>query len=74
VNLTINLEGIMVLYRKWNFCQWRDADNPNQWMRTHGNEHCEFDDNGLMPIRDMSANDDLIKESERLYRMVHALV
>jgi hypothetical protein len=37
--------------------EWRDADNPNQWMRTHGNEHWEFDDNGLMRVRDMSAND-----------------
>jgi nuclear transport factor 2 (NTF2) superfamily protein len=26
-------------------------------MRTHSNEHWEFDDNGLMRIRDMSAND-----------------
>ena len=42
--------------------EWRDADNPNQWMRTHGNEHWEFEDSGLMRIRDMSANDYLIKE------------
>jgi len=48
--------------------EWRDADNPNRWMRTHGNEHWEFDDNGLMRIRDMSANDYPIKESERCYR------
>jgi len=48
--------------------EWRDADNPNQWMRTHGNEHWEFDDNGLMCIRDMSANDYPIEESERRYR------
>ena len=47
--------------------EWRDADNPGQWMRTHGNEHWEFDDNGLMRIRDMSANDYPIKESERRY-------
>ena len=46
----------------------RDADNPKQWMRTHGNEHWEFDDNGLMRMRDMSANDYPIKESERRYR------
>jgi len=37
----------------------------NQWYRTHGNEHWEFDDNGLMKIRDMSANDIKINESER---------
>ena len=48
--------------------EWRDADNPGQWMRTHGNEHWEFDDNGLMRVRDMSANDYPIKESERRYR------
>jgi uncharacterized protein len=48
--------------------EWRDADNPNQWMRTHGNEHWEFNDDGLMRIRDMSANDYHIKESERRYR------
>jgi hypothetical protein len=48
--------------------EWRDADNPNRWMRTHGNEHWEFDDNGLMRIRDMSANDYPIKELERRYR------
>ena len=40
----------------------------SQWMRTHGNEHWEFEDNGLMRIRDMSANDYPIKELERKYR------
>lgn len=48
--------------------EWRDADNPNQWMRTHGNEHWEFNYDSLMRIRDMSANDYPIKESERRYR------
>ena len=48
--------------------EWRDADNPSQWMRTHGNEHWEFEDSGLMRIRDMSANDYPIKESERRYK------
>ena len=48
--------------------EWRDADNPSQWMRTHGNEHWEFDGNGLMQIRDMSANDYPIQASERRYR------
>jgi nuclear transport factor 2 (NTF2) superfamily protein len=48
--------------------EWRDADNPAQWMRTHGNEHWEFDDDGLMRIRDMSANDYPIDESDRRYR------
>jgi nuclear transport factor 2 (NTF2) superfamily protein len=45
--------------------EWRDADNPTQWMRTHGNEHWEFDDNGLMSRRDMSANDYPIDEKSR---------
>jgi nuclear transport factor 2 (NTF2) superfamily protein len=48
--------------------EWRDADNPSQWMRTHGNEHWEFDDNGLMRRRDMSANDYPINEAERRYK------
>ena len=48
--------------------EWRNADNPSQWMRTHGNEHWEFDENGLMRRRDMSANDYPIKESERRYK------
>jgi nuclear transport factor 2 (NTF2) superfamily protein len=47
--------------------EWRDADNPTPWMRTHGNEHWEFDDEGLMRRRDMSANDYPIKESDRRY-------
>jgi nuclear transport factor 2 (NTF2) superfamily protein len=48
--------------------EWRDADNPIQWLRTHGNEHWEFDYDGLMSKRDMSANDYPIEESERRYR------
>ena len=47
--------------------EWRDADT-GKWYRTHGNEHWEFDDDGLMRIRDMSANDVPIQESERRYR------
>ena len=43
--------------------EWHDA--AGQWYRTHGNEHWEFDDNGLMRRRDMSANDIPIQESER---------
>ena len=43
--------------------EWHDASG--QWFRTHGNEHWEFDDNGLMRRRDMSANDIPIQESER---------
>ena len=44
--------------------EWRSADS-GQWYRTHGNEHWEFDDSGLMKKRDMSANDIPILESER---------
>lgn len=44
--------------------EWRDAAT-GQWMRTHGNEHGEFDENGRMRRRDMSANDYPIGESER---------
>lgn len=44
--------------------EWRDAET-NQWYRTHGNEHWEFDADGLMRRRDMSANDILIQENER---------
>ena len=40
-------------------------DAAGQWFRTHGNEHWEFDDDGLMSRRDMSANDIPIDESER---------
>ncbi len=43
--------------------EWHDSSG--QWYRTHGNEHWEFDENGLMRRRDMSANDIPIQESER---------
>ena len=43
-------------------------DHDGNWFRTHGNEHWEFDANGLMQRRDMSANDVAIAESERRYR------
>ena len=36
-------------------CEWHDS--AGQWYRTHGNEHWEFDADGLMRRRDMSAND-----------------
>ena len=44
--------------------EWQDAVS-SQWKRTHGNEHWQFDNEGLMEIRDMSANDVKIKASER---------
>ena len=46
--------------------EWHDETG--QWYRTHGNEHWEFDEEGLMRRRDMSANDIPIEESERRYR------
>jgi nuclear transport factor 2 (NTF2) superfamily protein len=41
----------------------RDADG--QWWRSHGNEHWEFDANGLMRRRDASINDYRIDERDR---------
>ena len=35
--------------------EWHDS--AGHWYRTHGNEHWEFDEDGLMRRRDMSAND-----------------
>lgn len=46
--------------------EWRDAET-GEWFRTHGNEHWEFDEDGLMRRRDMSANDYPIQKSNRLY-------
>jgi hypothetical protein len=45
--------------------EWRDAEN--NWFRSHGNEHLEFDHEGLMRRRDASINDIPIQESERRY-------
>ncbi len=44
--------------------EWQDVTT-GQWYRTHGNEHWEFDKEGKMQIRDMSANDIKINKSER---------
>ena len=46
--------------------EWHD--DAGRWYRTHGNEHWEFDDDGLMRRRDMSANDVPINENDRRYR------
>lgn len=43
--------------------EWQDGAT-GQWYRTYGNEHWEFDKEGKMQVRDMSANDIKIKESE----------
>ena len=44
--------------------EWQDARS-GQWYRSHGNEHWEFDDQGLMRRRDMSANDIPIEAGDR---------
>lgn len=44
--------------------EWQDADS-GRWFRTHGNEHWEFDAQGLMTRRDMSANDIAISSDDR---------
>jgi nuclear transport factor 2 (NTF2) superfamily protein len=47
--------------------EWHDA--AGQWYRSHGNEHWEFDDSGLMKRRDASINDVKIAEEDRRYRV-----
>jgi nuclear transport factor 2 (NTF2) superfamily protein len=46
--------------------EWHDASG--QWYRSHGNEHWEFDAQGLMRRRDASINDVNIEESARRLR------
>ncbi len=46
--------------------EWLNEDE-NQWYRTHGNEHWEFNLQGLMTIRDMSANEIKIDKSDRIF-------
>ena len=46
--------------------EWHDA--AGQWYRSHGNEHWEFADDGLMRRRDASINDVPIAEAERRLR------
>ena len=40
-------------------------DHSGQWWRSHGNEHWEFDESGLMRRRDASINDYRIEEHQR---------
>jgi len=44
--------------------EWQNATT-GCWYRTHGNEHWEFDANGYMARRDMSANDIPISAGDR---------
>jgi len=45
--------------------EYESHDVQGQWWRSHGNEHWEFDENGLMRRRDASINDVRIEERER---------
>jgi hypothetical protein len=45
--------------------EYESHDPSGQWWRSHGNEHWEFADSGLMRRRDASINDYRIDESER---------
>jgi uncharacterized protein len=45
--------------------EYESRDRDGQWWRSHGNEHWEFDENGLMRRRDASINDYKISERER---------
>jgi hypothetical protein len=44
--------------------EWQHAET-GQWYRTHGNEHWEFNPDGYMSRRDMSANDIPIDPADR---------
>jgi len=44
--------------------EWQHSKT-GQWFRTHGNEHWEFDADGYMSRRDMSANDIPIHAGDR---------
>ena len=46
--------------------EWHDA--AGKWYRSHGNEHWEFTEEGLMARRDASINDLPIAETDRRYR------
>jgi uncharacterized protein len=45
--------------------EYESRDPEGQWWRSHGNEHWEFDANGLMRRRDASINDYRIDERDR---------
>jgi nuclear transport factor 2 (NTF2) superfamily protein len=45
--------------------EYESRDVDGQWWRSHGNEHWEFDDSGLMRRRDASINDYKIDDAER---------
>ncbi|WP_405155046.1 nuclear transport factor 2 family protein [Paenibacillus sp. FSL K6-0108] len=47
--------------------EYRDAVT-NQWMRCHGNEYWDYDEEGLMQRRVMVGNDYPIEEADRKYK------
>jgi nuclear transport factor 2 (NTF2) superfamily protein len=47
--------------------EWQDSGT-ERWSRTYGNEHWQFDSDGLMEVRDMSANDLQIEETQRKFK------
>ena len=47
--------------------EYESHDPSGQWWRSHGNEHWEFDESGLMRRRDASINDYRIEPSERRF-------
>ena len=51
--------------------EWQHAKT-GQWYRTHGNEHWEFDGDGYMQRRDMSANDIPINAGDRRIGLTEA--
>jgi nuclear transport factor 2 (NTF2) superfamily protein len=54
-------------------CEWHHSTG--EWYRTHGNEHWEFDEDGRMRCRDMSANDVRIEiDGRRISPRVRPLV
>ena len=52
--------------------EYESHDESGRWWRSQGNEHWEFDENGLMWRRDASINDYKIDESERKFRWERA--
>tara|TARA_R110002049_G_scaffold40192_17_gene122740 strand:+ start:5486 stop:5899 length:414 start_codon:yes stop_codon:yes gene_type:complete len=47
-----------------HFC-YEYRDDSGQWFRAFGNEHWNFDDDGLMSERDASINEVAIREDQR---------
>ncbi len=49
--------------------EWQHSAT-GKWYRTHGNEHWEFDKDGYMSRRDMSANDIPISPDNRRIKLI----